>query len=41
MTPQQQAIQPDFRAINPQALVPVFAAGELVLTQSLTILDYG
>jgi maleylpyruvate isomerase len=35
-----EQFQPDFRAVNPQALVPVFAEGELVLTQSLAILEY-
>ncbi len=31
---------PAFRALNPQALVPVFSEGELRLTQSLAILEY-
>lgn len=32
--------QPEFRALNPQGLVPVLQAGDDVLTQSLAILEY-
>jgi maleylpyruvate isomerase len=32
--------RPEFRAINPQALVPVLMDGEHVLTQSLAIIEY-
>jgi maleylpyruvate isomerase len=35
-----EQFQSEFRAVNPQALVPVFTEGELVLTQSLAILKY-
>jgi maleylpyruvate isomerase len=35
-----EQFQSEFRAVNPQALVPVFTEGELVLTQSLAILEY-
>jgi maleylpyruvate isomerase len=30
----------EFRALNPQALVPVFADGSVVLSQSLAIIEY-
>jgi maleylacetoacetate isomerase/maleylpyruvate isomerase len=32
--------QPDYRALNPQRLVPTLAIGETVITQSLAILEY-
>jgi maleylpyruvate isomerase len=35
-----EQFKPEFRAVNPQALVPVFAEGEFALTQSLAILEY-
>ena len=35
-----EQFRPEFRALNPQSLVPVFADGPLVLTQSLAILEY-
>jgi maleylacetoacetate isomerase len=31
---------PEFRALNPQALVPVLVDGQAVLTQSLAIIEY-
>lgn len=35
-----QHLQPAYRAINPQALVPALREGEQVLTQSLAIIEY-
>jgi maleylpyruvate isomerase len=35
-----QQFAPEFRALNPQALVPVLADGSETLTQSLAILEY-
>jgi len=35
-----EQLRPEFRRINPQALVPVLADGELLLTQSLAIIEY-
>ena len=32
--------EPEYRRLNPQARVPVLAAGEAVLTQSLAIVEY-
>lgn len=31
---------PQFRAVNPQGLVPVLADGDIILTQSLAIIEY-
>jgi maleylpyruvate isomerase len=31
---------PEFRAVNPQGLIPVLADGEQVITQSLAIIEY-
>jgi len=35
-----QQLQPDYRALNPAALVPTLQDGALTLTQSLAILEY-
>lgn len=32
--------RPDYRELNPQGLVPTLVDGDLILTQSLTILEY-
>jgi maleylpyruvate isomerase len=38
--PKQAQHSPEFRALNPQGLIPVLVDGDRVLTQSLAILEY-
>lgn len=37
---QGEQLEADYRALNPQGLVPVYSEGELILSQSLAIIEY-